>query len=38
LPYSAPLDEGKDLIVDIPVDATGTTDIYIDNTIAVSVD
>ena len=38
LPDSVPFAEGLDLIVDIPVDARGTTDVYIDDTISLSVD
>ena len=35
---SIPFAEGKDLIIDLPVDARGTADVYIDNTIALTVD
>ena len=35
---SIPFAEGKDLIIDVPVDATGTADVYIYNTIALTVD
>ena len=30
--------EGKDMIIDVPVDARGTVDVYIDNKIALTVD
>ena len=30
--------EGKELIVDVPVDAKGIADVYIDNMIALTVD
>ena len=33
LDESIPFAEGKDLIVDVPVDARGVEDVYIDNTI-----
>ena len=36
--YSIPFVEGKDMIIDVPVDARGTADVYIDNTIALTVD
>ena len=35
---SIPFAEGKDLIIDVPVDATGTADVYIDDTIYLTVD
>ena len=35
---SIPFAEGKDLIIDVPVDARGTSDVYIDDTIAQPVD
>ena len=38
LDESVPVAEGRDLIVDIPVDAKGTADVYIDDTIALVVD
>ena len=38
LDYSIPFAEGKDLIIDVPVVARGTVDVYIDNTIALTVD
>ena len=33
-----PFSEGKELIVDIPVDPRGTVDVYIDDTISLCVD
>ena len=38
LDHSIPFAEGKDLIIDVPVDARGTADVYIENTIALTVD
>ena len=38
LDESIPFAEGKELIVDVPVDARGIADVYIDNTIALTVD
>ena len=38
LDNSIPFAEGKDLIIDVPVDARGTSDVYIDNTITLTVD
>ena len=38
LDNSIPFVEVKDLIIDVPVDARGTADVYIDNTIALTVD
>ena len=35
---SIPFSEGKDLIIDVPVDARGTVDVYIDDTISLTVD
>jgi len=35
---SIPFGEGKELIVDIPVDPRGTTDVYIDDTVGLTVD
>ena len=35
---SIPFAEGKDLIIYVPVDATGTADVYIDDTIDLTVD
>ncbi|KAL7530514.1 LOW QUALITY PROTEIN: hypothetical protein ACHAXR_005024 [Thalassiosira sp. AJA248-18] len=35
---SIPFAEAKDLIVDVPVDPRGTTDVYIDDTIGLTVD
>ena len=35
---SIPFAEEKDLIIDVPVDATGTADVYIDDTIALTMD
>ena len=35
---SIPFAEGKDLIVDVPVDTRGTEDVYIDDTIDLTVD
>ena len=35
---SIPFAEGKDLIIDVLVDARGTADVYIDDTIALTVD
>ena len=35
---SIPFAEGKDLIIDVPVDARGTADVYIDDTIALTED
>ena len=35
---SIPFAEGKDLIIDVPVDSGGTADVYIDDTIALTVD
>ena len=37
LEYYITFAEGKDLIIDVPVDARGTSDVYIDNTIALTV-
>ena len=33
-----PFAEGKDLIIDVPVDARGTADVYIDDTIALTLE
>ena len=38
LPGETPFAEGEDLIVDIPVDPRGTSDVYIDDTISLCVD
>ena len=38
LPDDAPFAEGKDLIVDIPIDPRGTSDVYIDTTTSLCVD
>ena len=38
LDNSIPFVEGKDLIIDVPVDARGTAYVYIDDTIALTVD
>ena len=38
LDESIPFAEGKDLIVEVPVDARGVADVYIDNTISLTVD
>ena len=38
LDESIPFAEGKELIVDVTVDARGIADVYIDNTIAITVD
>ena len=38
LDYYIPFVEGKYLIIDIPVDARGTADVYIDDKIALTVD
>ena len=38
LPDDLPFAEGKDLIIDVPVDPRGTSDVYIDNTISLCVD
>ena len=38
LDNSIPFAEGKDLIIDVPIDARGTADVYIDDTIALPVD
>ena len=38
LPDDAPFAEGKDLIVNIPVDPRGTSDVYIDDIISLCVD
>ena len=35
---SIPFAEGKYMIIDVPVDARGTADVYIDDTIALTVD
>ena len=35
---SIPFAEEKDLIIDVPVDARGTADVYIDDTISPTVD
>ena len=35
---SIPFAEGKYMIIDVPVDARGTVDVYIDDTIALTVD
>ena len=35
---SIPFAEGKYLIIDVPVDARGTADVYIDNTISLTVE
>ena len=35
---SIPFAEGKYLIIDVPVDARGTSDVYIDDTISLTVD
>ena len=35
---SIPFAEVKDLIIDVPVDATGTADLYIDDAISLTVD
>ena len=35
---SIPFAEGKDLIIDVPVYERGTADVYIDNTISLTVD
>ena len=35
---SIPFAEEKDLIIDVPVDARGTADVYIDDTISLTVD
>ena len=35
---SIPFGEGKELIVDVPVDPRGTADVYIDDTIGLTVD
>ena len=38
LPECFPFAKGGDLIVDIPVDPRGTSDVYIDDTTSLSVD
>ena len=38
LPDDIPFTEGKDLIVDTPVDQKGVTDVYIDEMIVLTVD
>ena len=38
LDNSIPFEEGKYLIIDVPVDARGTADVYIDDTISLTVD
>ena len=38
LDYYISFSEGKDLITDVPVDARCTVDVYIDDTIALTVD
>ena len=35
---SIPFSEKKYMIIDVPVDARGTADVYIDNTISLTVD
>ena len=35
---SVPFAEGKDLIIDVTLEARGTADIYIDDTIYLTVD
>ena len=37
-PGSVPFAEGKDLVVDIPVDPKGISDVYIGNTTSLCVD
>ena len=38
LPADSPFAEGKDLIIDFPVDPRGTSDVYIDDIISLCVD
>ena len=38
LPDGEPFAKGKDLIVDIPIDPRGTSDVYIDDTTSLCVD
>ena len=38
LDESIPFAEGKELIIGVPVDARGIADVYIDDTIALTVD
>ena len=33
-----PFAEGKDIIIYVPIDARGTVDVYIDDTIALTMD
>jgi hypothetical protein len=35
---SIPFGEGKELIVDVPVNPRGVTDVYIDDTVGLTVD